>query len=70
MYRIGFDVGGTFTDFTLSDTTTGALRHFKVPSTPADPSEAIEHGLCALLERLQIEPGSISFIGHHLGSSA
>jgi N-methylhydantoinase A len=38
MYRIGFDVGGTFTDFTVHDERSGGLRHFKVPSTPADPS--------------------------------
>ena len=64
MYRIGFDVGGTFTDFTLHDTTTGTLRHFKLPSTPADPSEAIETGLRTLLETLRIAPAAITFIGH------
>src|SRR5215510_9026434 len=64
MHRIGFDVGGTFTDFTLLDTTTGALQHFKVPSTPADPSEAIEAGLRALLDGLRIAPAAIGFIGH------
>ena len=64
MYRIGFDVGGTFTDFTLHDTTSGMLRHFKVPSTPADPSEAIEDGLRTLLDTLHIAPGEIGFVGH------
>jgi len=64
MYRIGFDVGGTFTDFTLHDTTAGTLRHFKVPSTPADPSEAIEAGLRTLLDTQHIAPGDIGFIGH------
>ncbi len=64
MYRIGFDVGGTFTDFTLHDTANGTLQHFKVPSTPADPSEAIEAGLRTLLDTLRIAPHDISFIGH------
>jgi N-methylhydantoinase A len=64
MYRIGFDVGGTFTDFTLHDTTTGELRHFKVPSTPADPSEAIETGLRLLSADLNAAPAQVSFIGH------
>ena len=64
MYRIGFDVGGTFTDFTLHDTTSGMLRHFKVPSTPADPSEAIESGLRTLLDTLHIAPSEIGFVGH------
>ena len=44
-YRIGFDVGGTFTDFTIYDAARRALHHYKVPSTPHDPSEAIENGL-------------------------
>jgi N-methylhydantoinase A len=64
MYRIGFDVGGTFTDFTLHDTATGELRHFKVPSTPADPSEAIETGLRLLSADLNAAPAQVSFIGH------
>ena len=64
MYRIGFDVGGTFTDFSLHDTASGMLRHFKVPSTPADPSEAIEAGLRTLLDTLHIAPGEIGFVGH------
>ena len=64
MYRIGFDVGGTFTDFTLHDTRDGTLRHFKVPSTPADPSEAIEAGLATLMRSLDIAPATIGFVGH------
>ncbi len=64
MYRIGFDVGGTFTDFSLHDTASGELRHFKVPSTPADPSEAIETGLRSLLCGLHIPPTEVGFIGH------
>ena len=40
------------------------LRHFKVPSTPADPSEAIEDGLRTLLDTLHIAPGEIGFVGH------
>ncbi len=64
MYRIGFDVGGTFTDFTLHDTATGALHHFKLPSTPADPSRAIADGIAALLESFAIAPADIAFVGH------
>jgi len=39
-WRIGVDVGGTFTDMVLRDAT-GALRIFKAPSVPADPSEGV-----------------------------
>ena len=45
MFRIGVDVGGTFTDFTLLDERTGQLHYHKTPSTPGDPSEAVEIGL-------------------------
>ncbi len=37
MYRICIDVGGTFTDCLVLDPT-GALRQFKSPTTPSDPS--------------------------------
>ena len=37
-YRLGIDIGGTFTDATLIDEVSGDVRVGKVPSTPADPS--------------------------------
>lgn len=37
MYRVSIDVGGTFTDCLVLDEQ-GALRQFKAPTTPADPS--------------------------------
>ncbi|MFG1463695.1 hydantoinase/oxoprolinase family protein [Xanthobacter sp. DSM 24535] len=43
---IGVDVGGTFTDAVVLDRETGTLLDaFKVPSTPADPAEAV---LCVI----------------------
>ena len=39
-WRIGVDVGGTFTDMVLRDSA-GAVRIFKSPSVPADPSEGV-----------------------------
>lgn len=46
-WRIGVDVGGTFTDLVMADAT-GATRVAKVPSVPADPSR----GVLAAVERL------------------
>ena len=40
-YRVGVDVGGTFTDAAVFDDATGSLRYAKVPSTPADPTRAV-----------------------------
>ena len=48
MYRIGIDVGGTFTDFTLLAEADGKVSFHKVVSTPHDPSEAIERGIADL----------------------
>ncbi|MGO1770032.1 MAG: hydantoinase/oxoprolinase family protein [Microbacterium sp.] len=45
-YRIGIDVGGTFTDFVVVDLTgTRPAVSFKVPSTTGDPAEAVLEGL-------------------------
>lgn len=48
-YRLGIDIGGTFTDAAFVDEHTGAVHIVKVPSTPADPSlgfmAAVERGL-------------------------
>src|SRR5438552_13365348 len=45
--RIGVDTGGTFTDFAaLADD--GAVGVLKVPSMPADPSQAILDGLAQI----------------------
>ncbi|WP_158808531.1 hydantoinase/oxoprolinase family protein [Beijerinckia sp. L45] len=64
MYRIGIDVGGTFTDFTVSNSATGENLYFKTSSTPADPSVAIVDGIRQILEIHDIAPGAISYIGH------
>ncbi len=51
-YRIGVDVGGTFTDFSLFNAEGTELIHFKDSSTPDDPSKAIMHGIMHLMEEL------------------
>jgi len=52
-YRLGIDVGGTFTDFVLVDQA-GKLTETKTPSTPSNPGEAISKGLVQLSESLGI----------------
>jgi N-methylhydantoinase A len=47
-YRVGFDVGGTFTDFVLQSPS-GALRTAKRLTTHPDPSEACLAGLDELM---------------------
>ncbi len=62
--RIGIDVGGTFTDLALYDFDAGALIHYKEPSSPDDPSKAVETGLVKVLERAGLEPASVELIVH------
>ncbi|MEA3086966.1 MAG: N-methylhydantoinase, partial [Paraburkholderia sp.] len=64
MYRIGIDVGGTFTDFVVTDERSGETVFHKLPSTPHDPSEAIASGIEALLQMRGIDPRDVSHIGH------
>jgi N-methylhydantoinase A len=64
MYRIGIDVGGTFTDFTLVDEVRGGVAFHKVPSTPDDPSEAIQNGIVGLMREHEIRSDEINHIGH------
>src|SRR3954454_5009226 len=54
MYRIGIDVGGTFTDLVAIDAS-GAPTLAKVPSTPQDPSLGVLGGLEQLAARLGLD---------------
>lgn len=47
-YRLGCDIGGTFTDFVLLDDETGEIKTGKCLTTPRDPSDAVEEGIRAL----------------------
>jgi N-methylhydantoinase A len=48
MELVGVDVGGTFTDLVAVDERSGAVRVFKVPSTPANQADGVLAGLRAL----------------------
>ncbi|MGD9325060.1 MAG: hydantoinase/oxoprolinase family protein [Desulfobacterales bacterium] len=50
-YRLGCDIGGTFTDFVLVNDDTGEFTINKCLTTPGDPSDAVEEGVRQLLER-------------------
>jgi N-methylhydantoinase A len=44
-YRLGCDIGGTFTDFVLLNDRTGEIQINKCLTTPSDPSDAVEQGI-------------------------
>jgi N-methylhydantoinase A len=63
-YRIGVDVGGTFTDLMLFDEESGRYWRHKTPSTPHDPSEAVLNGIAAICQQAGIEPAQVAQIMH------
>lgn len=64
-WMIGIDTGGTFTDVIGMNRASGELRTVKVPSTPRDPSQAIVHGLQALMAlRSDFGAADVSFLAH------
>ena len=64
MYRIGIDVGGTFTDVTLLNSETGQYFTYKLSSTPQDQSVAISNGAKETLELYGVLPEKIEYFGH------
>ena len=63
-YRLGVDVGGTFTDLLLFDDKTGQSHKTKVPSTPDDPSRAVVNGTKDICEIANISPDQIEYFLH------
>ena len=65
-YRLGVDVGGTFTDLFLvgDDGNGGGQYRVKTPSTPADPSEGVLNGVRRICEEAGIGVGDLRNILH------
>ncbi|UAJ08939.1 hydantoinase/oxoprolinase family protein [Glacieibacterium megasporae] len=59
-YRLGIDVGGTFTDLLLLDEATGGFWRHKTPSTPADSSIGILIGVHAICAEAGIAPADVA----------
>ena len=55
-YRLGVDVGGTFTDLLLVDEENGRFWRHKTPSTPADSSEGVMNGVNAICAEAGVSP--------------
>ncbi len=63
-YRLGIDVGGTFTDLLLFNDETGEMQLEKTPSTPADQSIGILTGIHKIVESAGLSHDDISLILH------
>ena len=63
-YRLGVDVGGTFTDLLLINESSGETFSAKVPSTPADSSIGVLNGIAKICEQNGIAPEHITHVMH------
>ena len=63
-YRLGVDVGGTFTDLLLIDEASGETYRAKVPSTPEDSSIGVLGGIEKVCGDANVDPKEITHVMH------
>ena len=63
-FRLGVDVGGTFTDLLLVNEATGEFHTAKVPSTPNDSSIGVLNGIERVTASAGIEAAAITHVMH------
>ncbi len=63
MLDIGIDIGGTFTDV-VCRFNDGSLKHFKLPTTRANPADAVRDALIHMVEAWGIKPADIARFVH------
>src|SRR4051812_29499949 len=63
-YRLGVDVGGTFTDLFLVDDSDDRQWRVKTPSTPTDPSQGVLTGVARICEAAGIAPADLGNVVH------
>src|SRR5665213_1818036 len=62
-YRLGVDIGGTFTDVVLLGSD-GTMRTRKVLSSPDDYARGVIEGVIAILEDSGVAPGQVTGVVH------
>lgn len=62
-WRVGIDVGGTFTDVVLIDEETGRLAVRKVPTVAEDPVQGVLDGVAAALAHIGVAPSQVVYVG-------
>jgi N-methylhydantoinase A len=63
-YRLGVDVGGTFTDLMLFNQKSGDFWRHKTPSTPHDSSEGILNGVTAICREAGVDLSEVESFLH------
>ena len=63
-WRLGVDIGGTFTDVVLAEEGRGGIAVVKVSTTPRDFARGVLDALAAALAGHSLDPADVSFLGH------
>ncbi|MEO8715280.1 MAG: hydantoinase/oxoprolinase family protein [Acetobacteraceae bacterium] len=63
-WRIGIDIGGTFTDVAMVEESSGRIGIAKVPTTPGDFGQAVIAGIRQGLTDNAIDPAEVSLLSH------
>jgi N-methylhydantoinase A len=63
-WRIGVDIGGTFTDVALVEETSGCIGVAKVPTTPEDLAAGVLSALQLAMSRYQVMPAEVALLSH------
>jgi N-methylhydantoinase A len=63
-WRIGIDIGGTFTDVAMVEADTSRIEIAKVPTTPRDFGQAVIDGIGHALRQYAIDPASVTLLAH------
>jgi N-methylhydantoinase A len=63
-YRIGVDIGGSFTDFVAFDEASGRIESLKVFSRPDQPGAEVIEGMRLLEQRRGVRPADVTYFTH------
>ena len=63
-WRIGVDIGGTFTDVALVDDANGQIGVAKVPTTPGDLTEGVVRALEMAMGRYAVAAPEVTLLSH------
>jgi N-methylhydantoinase A len=63
-WRIGVDIGGTFTDVALVEEGTGTIGVTKVPTTVPNFEDGVLNGLRMAMEKYAIAPANVGLLSH------
>lgn len=63
-WRIGVDIGGTFTDVALVEESSGRIGVAKVPTTPDDFARGVLDGLKSVMDKYQLAANDVGLLAH------